>query len=73
MSLQSGSIKLHSRGSGCGSVGGVVVSDIRGPRFDCCHLQNLYWTLRAWPFIIALPIEKGTNIGTSIPLGYSYL
>ena len=32
-------------GSGCGSVGRAVASDIRGPRFKFCHPQNLYWTL----------------------------
>ena len=29
-------------GSGCGSVGRVVASDIRGPRFESSHWQNLY-------------------------------
>ena len=30
-------------GSGCGSVGSAVASDIRGPRFNSSHRQNLYW------------------------------
>ena len=27
-------------GSGCGSVGGAVALDTRGPRFDSSHQQN---------------------------------
>ena len=57
-------------GSGCGSVGRVVVSFTRGLQFKSSHWQNLYWTFvnsqlyrkdknkekrgREWPFIKTL-------------------
>ena len=34
--------KIEMLDSGCGSVGIVVASDSRGPRFESSHRQNLY-------------------------------
>ena len=40
-SLKLAANELVLRGSGCGSVGRVVASDTRGPRFESSHWQNL--------------------------------
>ena len=36
--------KSFKRGSGCGSVGGTITSNSRGPRFESCIGNTLYWT-----------------------------
>ena len=38
-------LKIPNYGSGCGSVGRVVASDIRGPRLNPVIGKKLYWTL----------------------------
>ena len=34
-------LTIERMGSGCGSVGGAVASNTRGPRFESSHPQNL--------------------------------
>ena len=36
---------LSVRGSGCGSVGGAVTFDTRGPQFESSHRQKFIYTL----------------------------
>ena len=45
-------------GSGCGSVGRAVASDVRGPRFISSHRRNLNWTLFTVNWIEKTKIKK---------------
>ena len=36
-------VKNTQSGSGCGSVGRVVASDTRGPRFESAHQKTFYY------------------------------
>ena len=45
-------------GSGCGSVGRAVASNVRGPRFISSHRRNLNWTLFTVNWIEKTKIKK---------------
>ena len=45
LALKLNSKKLHSKGSGCGSVGRVVSSEIKGLRFKAWHQENFIYPL----------------------------